>query len=51
MPGTDAFGVNYGNTNNFPVNRSKAHKINILVLPVDLTSIQISGAMEADISS
>jgi len=31
VPGTDAFGVNYGNTNNFPGNRSKTHKINILV--------------------
>ena len=30
VPGTDAFGVNYGNTNNFPGNRSKTHKINIL---------------------
>ncbi|OBQ08103.1 MAG: hypothetical protein AN490_08815, partial [Anabaena sp. AL09] len=32
VPGKDAFGVNYGNTNNFLDNPSKIHRINILAL-------------------
>jgi hypothetical protein len=37
VPGIDAFGVNYGNTNNFLENPSKRHRINILPVSLNLS--------------